>query len=385
MRFKVGEKMIYFDNAATSGHKPKVVIDTVNNALRNYSANPGRSGYKASMDTAIAVYNIRKKLGDFFGCDGAEQVCFTANCTHSINFVLNGVLENGDHIIVSSLEHNAVMRPLCNLRENKGITFDIANVDLLNSKNTVENFEKLIKPNTKMIFTTHGSNVIGTVVPIKEIGEICRKKGILFGVDAAQSAGVLRINMKEMNIDYLCVAAHKGLYAPMGIGVLIARKPINNITVLGGTGSNSKQMQQPENFPERIESGTISVPNILGIGAGIDFIKSVGQNKIYEKELSITKYLYEKLFDLGCILYAPFPQKDEYLPVLSFNIKGKNSLEIADYLGKEGIAVRGGLHCAPYAHISIKTEDIGTVRISPSIYNNKNHCDKLIFSLKKYK
>ncbi len=379
------KKLIYFDNAATSGHKPKVVIDATLGALKNYSANPGRSGYKASLDAAIAVYKVREKTSDFFGSDGAEQVCFTANCTHSINFVLNGVLERGDHIIVSSLEHNAVMRPLHNLLKLKGIDFDIASVDLFNSNNTVESFKKLIKPNTKMIFTTNASNVTGTVIPIKEIGEICRNKGILFGVDAAQSAGVLSINMKEMHIDYLCVAAHKGLFAPMGTGILIARKPINNITILGGTGSNSKEMLQPENFPERLESGTLSVPNIMGVGAGIDFLKSLGINKIYEKELSLTKYLYEHLSNLGCSLYAPFPEKNLYIPVLSFNVKNKNSLEIADYLGKQGIAVRGGFHCAPYAHIAIKTEEIGAVRVSPSIYNNKSHCDMLIYSIKKYK
>ncbi len=379
------KKLIYFDNAATSGHKPKMVIDAVNNALKNYSANPGRSGYKASMNAAEAVYNVRKKIGDFFGCDNAQQVCFTANCTHAINFVLNGVLKSTDHIIVSSLEHNAVMRPLHNLSKLKGVEFDIADVDLVNPERTVENFRKLIKQNTRMIFTTNASNVTGTVIPIKEIGEMCKKKGILFGVDAAQSAGVLSINMKDMNIDYLCVAAHKGLYAPMGIGILIAVKPIDNVTVLGGTGTNSNEMQQPDNFPERIESGTISVPNILGVGAGVDFVKSIGINKIYEKELSLIKYLYEKLKYIGCTLYTPYPEKHLYVPVLSFNVKDRNSLEVSDYLGKQGIAVRGGLHCAPYAHNFINTGEVGTVRISTGIFNSKSNCDNLIFSIKNFK
>ncbi len=377
--------MIYLDNAATSGRKPKTVIDAVVNGLKYYSANPGRSGYKASIDTIVAVYGVREKLYKFFNANGPENVCFTANCTHAINFVLNGVLNSGDHIIVSSLEHNAVMRPLHYLKQPKGISFDIAAVDFFDPNKTVENFKNLIKPNTKIIFTTNGSNVTGTIIPIKEIGALCKEKGILFGVDAAQTAGVLNIDMKEMNIDYLCVAAHKGLYAPMGSGVLIANKPIENITVSGGTGSNSNQMQQPEFFPERIESGTLNVPTILGIGAGVDFVKSIGVNNIYLKEMSHTQYLYNQLRKLNCKLYTPFPEKNLYLPVISFNFEDKNSLEVGEYLGKNSVAVRSGLHCAPYAHQFIGTSKIGTVRISLGLFNNKSDLDRLIYILKKYK
>ena len=188
-----------------------------------------------------------------------------------------------------------------------------------------------------------------------------------------------------MNIDYLCVAAHKGLYAPMGAGVLIANKPIENITVLGGTGSNSNQMQQPDFFPERIESGTQNVPTVLGIGAGVDFVKNMGVDNIYKKELNHTQYVYEKLKKIGCKLYTPFPKKDLYLPVLSFNFRDKNSLEIGEYLGKKGIAVRSGLHCAPFAHSTIGTIEVGTVRISPGIFNGISDLDSIINILKKYK
>lgn len=377
--------MIYLDNAATSGKKPKTVIDAVLNGLKYYSANPGRSGYKTSIDTSLAVYKVREKLFNFLGAKGPENVCFTANCTHSINFVLNGVLNGGDHVIVSSLEHNAVMRPLHYLRDKKGITFDIATVDLAEPSKTVENFKNLIKSNTKMIFTTHGSNVTGTIIPIEKIGALCKEKGILFGVDAAQTAGVLNINMEKMNIDYLCVAAHKGLYAPMGSGVLIANKPIENITVAGGTGSNSKEMKQPELFPERIESGTLNVPTILGIGAGVDFVKNTGVDNIYKKELGHTQYLYGLLEKIGCRLYTPFPRKDLYLPVLSFNLKDENSLAVGEYLGKNGIAVRSGLHCAPYAHNFIGTRQVGTVRVSSGLFNTKNDFDSIMNILKKYK
>ena len=191
--------MIYLDNAATSGKKPKIVIDAVVNGLKNYSANPGRSGYKASIDAAMAVYRVREKLNKFFNSNGPETVCFTANCTHSINFVLNGVLNYRDHVIVSSLEHNAVMRPLHYLKQSKDIDFDVAKVDLQNPKKTIDNFRKLVKENTKMIFTSGGSNVTGTIIPIKELGALCQEKGLLFGVDAAQTAGVLNIDIKQMN------------------------------------------------------------------------------------------------------------------------------------------------------------------------------------------
>lgn len=377
--------MIYLDNAATSGKKPKLVIDAVLNGLKYYSANPGRSGYKASTDTTMAVYRVREKIYNFFGAKGPENVCFTANCTHAINFVLNGVLDKGDHVIVSCLEHNAVMRPLHYLRERKGIVFDIAEVDFSDPNKTLDNFKKLIKPNTKMIFITHGSNVTGTIIPIEKIGTLCKEKGILFGVDAAQTAGVLNINMEKMNVDYLCVAAHKGLYAPMGAGILIANKPIENITVAGGTGSNSNEMKQPEFFPERIESGTLNVSTVLGIGAGVDFVKKMGVDNIYTKELNHTQYFYERLKKIDCKLYSPYPEKDRYLPVISFNFKDKNSLEIGEYLGKNGIAVRSGLHCAPYAHKYIGTSEIGTVRISPGLFNSKNDLDSIIYILKKYK
>ena len=214
--------MIYFDNAATTSHKPIGVINAVNFSLKNLSANPGRSGHSLSQKAAVEVYNARQNLSDFFGADGAENVVFTANCTTSINFVLKCNINAGEHIIVSDLEHNAVMRPLNSM---KNIYYSSAEV-LENDDETVKNFEKLIKNNTKMIFCTFASNVTGKILPIEKIGNLCKKHGLLFGVDAAQGAGVLPINMKKFNIDFLCIAPHKGIYAPMGVGVLIARKSL---------------------------------------------------------------------------------------------------------------------------------------------------------------
>ncbi len=367
--------MIYFDNAATSGVKPLNVRRMVENALEIYSANPGRSGHKASARTADAVYSVREKVAAFFGANGPENVVFTLNCTHAINCVLKGVLHKGDHVIVSDLEHNAVMRPLV----KTGVSYSKAHIFFDDDTKTVEEFKRLIKPNTRLIFCTAASNVFGKALPIAQIGEICRKKGILFGVDAAQTAGVMPINMQKMNIDFLCIAPHKGLYAPMGVGVLIARKPIENTLLEGGTGTNSLELFQPEFLPERLESGTLPVPAIMGIGAGIDFVNSKGIDKIYLHEMEIIRYLYSNLKKNGNItLYNPLPKNYSFAPVLSFNYKGLTSAQAAAVLAENNIAVRGGLHCAPEAHKTLNTLQNGTVRVSVSAFNNKNEVDTLV-------
>ena len=358
--------MIYFDNAATTGKKPKSVIKAVNEGLNFYTANPGRSGHSLSFATAQAVYDSREKIADFFGASGADRVCFTLNCTHSINAVLKGVSRTGDRIIVSSLEHNAVMRPL----KKMGIGFDIADVDLLDDQKTLKNFSDKIKPNTKMIFCTGASNVLGKTLPIKQIGQLCKKKGLLFGVDAAQLAGIMPINMVDMNIDFLCIAAHKGLYAPMGLGILICEKDIENTIIEGGTGTNSIELIQPDIYPEKLESGTINVPAILGAKAGCEFINSKGIKRMYDGEIALISGLYEELKKRdGIELYTPDPLKYSYVPVLSFNVKDLNSQQVAEILSKNGIATRGGLHCSPYAHSKIGTLERGTIRVSVSVFN----------------
>lgn len=367
--------MIYLDNAATTGKKPLPVIKAMENALKNYSANPGRSGHTFSVNAAEAVYRIREKTADFFGATGAEKVCFTLNCTHSINCVLKGVLKKGDHVIVSDLEHNAVMRPL----KKTGVSFSRAEVSLTDDNTTLSNIEKLIKPNTKLVFCTGASNVLGKLLPIKNIGALCKKKGILFAVDAAQTAGVVPINMKEMNIDFLCIAPHKGLYAPMGLGVLICEKAIENTLLEGGTGSNSIELTQPEVLPERLESGTVNLPAILALGAGIDYVKGIGVNRIYAAEMELIHRTYYGLKNNpGIKLYTPDPAKFGYAPVLSFNIKDLTSSDTSEQLDKYGIAVRGGLHCAPTAHNKIGTLPSGTVRVSVASFNNLSEIEKFL-------
>ncbi len=375
--------MIYLDNAATSGIKPSSVMNAVNMALKKYAANPGRGGHTRSMETAYMIYSVREKVSSMFGCDSAEQVCFTQNCTHSANYVIKGILENGDHVIISDLEHNAVMRPVFQMSQN-GVKFSVAKTVLNDDNATANNFEKLITDKTKLIICTHASNVFGCILPIQKIGDICKKHNIIFAVDAAQTAGVLNIDMQKMNIDFLCIAPHKGLYAPMGTGILIARKKLKNTIIQGGTGSNSFQLLQPEEMPERIESGTVNVPGICGIGAGVDFVKSMGIDNIYKKEYGHCKFLFDILKTMKNVkLYTDDFTYSRFVPVLSFNIKNRDSEEVAAILNDNSIAVRAGFHCAPSAHIKYGTDKTGTVRVSPGIGNSTDEIKKFLNVIKK--
>ena len=366
--------MIYLDNAATTYPKPQSVIKAVDDALKK-SANPGRSGHTLSQSTAISVYEVREKLKDMFSAPAVENVVFTLNCTHAINYVLKGLIKSGDRIVTSSFEHNAVMRPLEKLKK-QGVHIDIAEAYPDDKEATVRSFSRLINTNTKLVICTAASNVIGLKMPIKEIGMMCKQFGISFCVDAAQLAGVCDINMKECNIDYLCIAAHKGLYAPMGTGVLITKDNRLDTIIEGGTGTASIMLDQPDDLPEMLESGTINVPGIIGLGAGIDFVKSKGFNKIYNHEIGLVKRLYKQLKSTpGVKLYTPEPD-DNYAPVLSFNINGLNSVDSASKLNSLGFATRAGLHCAPFAHKRIGTIESGTVRICPSVFTSGQDIDK---------
>ncbi len=373
--------MIYFDNAATTSPKPKQVLQAVNNAMIRLSANPGRSGHSMSEAAAMTVYQARQKAAALFGAPSAESVIFTPNCTASINYVLKGLLRPRDRVLTSSLEHNAVIRPLTALKTHM-INHDVFEVDFADKAVTLRSFLNTVRPDTRLVICTHASNVTGTVLPIAEIGKYCRENGILFAVDAAQSAGVIDINMERDYIDYLCIAPHKGLYAPMGTGMLIiaGQAPIQLIE--GGTGTESVNLNQPTDAPERYESGTLNVPGIAGISAGIDFVNSKGINRIHTHETKLLQRIYKNLSKIsGIRLYTPMPNLDS-APVLSFNIGNLHSVEVANRLSTQDIAVRAGLHCAPFAHKRLGTITNGTLRIAPSAFTNENDADKLIEAIK---
>lgn len=377
--------MIYLDNGATTFPKPASVIASVNNALRYFSANPGRGGHKMAIKASEIVYGTRQKIAEMFKIDDPSKVIFTNNCTTSLNTVIKGVLNSGDHVIISSFEHNAVLRPVEKLK-GKGISYSVADVVENDDEKTIDNFRNEIRENTKLVICTAASNVFGIKPPYERICALCHQYGILNCVDAAQGGGVFDFNLSNSSIDFLCLAGHKGLYGPMGTGVLIINcDTVPNSLIEGGTGSNSAQYSQPIILPDRFESGTVNLPGIAGLGAGVDFVKERGINNLYERELFLVQTIYNKLKNMKNIeLYTDYPQAGNYAPVISFNVKGKSCEEIAELLSERyNIAVRSGLHCAPLAHKSKNTLDTGTIRAVPSVFTTNTHIYSFVSALYK--
>ena len=375
--------MIYLDNSATTFPKPKGVYQEVLNAVKLYGANPGRSGHKMSISASEQVFKCRMELADFFGIADPSKVIFTLNATDSLNMAIKGILKENDHVIVSSMEHNSVLRPVYALSQKKGVTYDIVWGNIYGYV-SAKDIEKAIKPNTKLIVLTHASNVCGTVNPIREVGEIARRHNITFLVDASQSAGILPIDMERDNIDLLATAGHKALYGPVGIGVLCVRDAYLLDTIKeGGTGSNSKDLNQPEILPDKFESGTLNTVGIMGLSAGMNFINKVGIDQIAHHEKRLTGMLIERLaFTKGVTVYG-YLNTENRLGVVSFNVSGLDSVEVAKTLNeKYDIAVRAGYHCAYTAHQTIGSESLGTVRASVGAFNTPNDIEALCNAVK---
>ena len=315
--------MFYFDNAATTYPKPVCVVNAVRNALVSYGGNPGRGGHNMAMKVSEKIYSVRSAAADFFHTE-SQNVVFTQNCTMSLNMAIKGILKEDDHAVISCLEHNAVTRPIHKMQKDGMITYDIAKVYEGDTRKTVRSFENLIQDDTRAIICTHASNVTGVVLPIREIGALCKKYGIIFIVDAAQSAGVLPIDMQECNINILCMPGHKGLYGTPGSGMLLINGELSLQTILeGGTGSLSASLDQPDFSPDRFESGTINTPGILSLGAGMSFIRCVGREKIYRHEFDLCKKVYEELacLDDVCVYNREYVY-GMTAPIVSFNIRG---------------------------------------------------------------
>ena len=379
--------MIYLDNSATTNPKPRPVIQACEKALR-MSANPGRSGHELSEEAARIVYDTRCRAASFFGVNDETRVIFTPSCTFSLNTAIKSVLGNGGHAVISELEHNAVIRPLEKLK-SKGVTFTKAKVSMTDDDETVDNFRKCINQNTKAIICTHASNVFGIRLPVERLSALAHSYALPFILDAAQSAGVIPIRMnngntdmipESDNYDIICAAPHKGLYAPMGTGLMMLGNNTNPDTLIeGGTGSNSLSPQQPDELPDKFESGTLNYPGIAGMNEGIRFVEAKGIGRISRHEFELIKKLYHSLErNKNVLLYTPCPEPEHFVPVLSFNISGLHSEETAEHLKKNGIAVRAGLHCAPSAHEAFGTTETGTVRISPSAFTTDADIFRLI-------
>lgn len=375
--------MIYLDNAATTFPKPQSVLKSAVDGVRIYGGNPGRSGHKISMRTSQKIFSVREQFAGFFHVS-VEQIVFTSNCTHALNLAIKGVMQSGGHIILSNLEHNSVIRPIHALHKKGNVEYDIASVCEGDPEQTLKNFAKLLKPNTKAIVCTHASNVTGMIMPIRELGQLCRQRGLFFIVDAAQTAGVLPIDMKAMNIDILCTAGHKGLYGTTGTGLMVLNTDKLIDTLLeGGTGSVSIDLNQPEFLPDRYESGTINTVGICSMGAGLNFIRHRGLDRIYRHEFQLCSRLYNELSRNPNIkTYIKDFRPGEFVPIVLFNINGKTSTEAVEQLSRKGICLRGGLHCAPLIHRTLGTEDIGAIRVSPSIFNTQNDISLFLKELK---
>ena len=372
--------MIYFDNAATTFKKPLSVKLSTLIALQKYSANPGRSGHKLSLKTAEKIFETRVRVADFFNCTKIENVIFTKNCTEAINLVILGSVKEKGNVIASCFEHNSVLRPLKQLENENKISLTI--VSPQNKRNiTLEDIKKEVKSNTYLICVNHISNVTGNKNDIENIGKYCKENNILFLVDAAQSAGHEKINIEKQNINFLCFAGHKGLFAPQGIGGLCINtekfpKPLS----FGGTGTNSKELTQPKTLPEYYESGTLSTPLIIGLNSGIKYVDK-NFNKIKNKTKRLTEKLYEELSKLENITI--YTDKKSNSGVISFNIKNRTSSDVANTLDEKfNIAVRSGLHCAPLAHEFLGTTNQGSVRTSLNHFNSFGEIKKFIKAIK---
>lgn len=373
---------IYLDNAATSYPKPREVVDAVCDFMINNGTSSGRGSYQKAMESDFLIYNARKEIGSLFNFDDPKKVIFTSNVTESLNMAIRGLVKSGDNVITSSLEHNAVWRCLKTLE--KEINISITKIKANNFGETdIEDLKQNIKDNTSLIVFTQASNVLGTIQPIKEIGDIARKHKIPFLVDAAQSAGVLPIDVKNDNIDILAFTGHKSLLGPMGTGGLIINCEYNiNPLTAGGTGGDSSYEYQPNYYPNKLEAGTLNVSGIVGLSEGVKFIKNKGIINIYNKEKELVKYALDKLKTVKNIeIYGP-KDSEKIVGVISFNIKEVTPEDIAYELdNKYNIMVRSGLHCAPNAHQLMGTKETGTLRIGIGYFNEKEDIDKLVKAL----
>ncbi len=376
--------MIYLDNAATTYPKPQQVYRTWQQAMSAYGANPGRSGHRFSQETARAVFQSRERCAELFGAD-TENTVFTLNCTHALNMAIKGVAQGKAHFVASDMEHNAAIRPIHAVTEHIGGSYTLFET-LPDEEQTVWNAERAIRPNTVALVCTAASNVIGLRTPVKELAAMCKRKNICFIVDAAQGAGILPLKMSD-GINILCVAGHKGLYGPMGTGLMITdgKYPLNTI-IEGGTGSASESILQPDFLPDRFESGTINTAGVIALGVGAEFVKSKGEKRIYSHEINLCKRFCAGARKMrGITLYNDINDEnaDWYAPVVSFNFEGIPSTEGAALLSRNGLYMRGGLHCAPLAHKKIGTESTGTIRFSPSVFNTPQEVDTLLSAMRR--
>jgi cysteine desulfurase family protein len=372
--------VIYLDNAATTFPKPPTVVEAVAECLARYCGNPGRGAHPLSLACAEKIYDCRVALADFFGAEAPERVLFTYNTTHALNLAIKGLFRAGDHVLISELEHNAVRRPLCALQRTLGVSFECFPVVGLSASQILAQIARRLRPNTAGVVCTHASNICSLTLPLSEIGSLCRGRGLLFVVDAAQSAGHLPLDMRQMQIDALAVPAHKALYGIQGAGALLLASRADPTPLLeGGSGSDSLSEQMPALPPERYEAGTLATPAIVGILTGLNFVRERGLEAIAAHERALFRAARERL---EAIPQLTVYEREQEGAVLLFNHAEYAPEEIARRLSKEGICVRAGYHCAPLAHKALGTAARGAVRLGFGAFNTLAELDTLWKALK---
>ena len=377
-------KDIYFDNSSTSFPKAPNVGRAMGEFIENGAFNINRGSYEGAYEAGSAVLDTREMLKDLFNCPNSKNVVFTPSVTYSLNFFIKGFLKPGDHVLVTSVEHNAVMRPLVQM-EKLGVEFDAVPCDEEGGV-TADDFRAYIKENTKAIITTHASNVCGTIIPIEEIGALCKEKGLVYAVDTAQTAGILNIDMQKANIDFLAFTGHKGLLGPQGIGGFIASDKLEGLidpVISGGTGSLSDSEEIPDFLPDRFESGTLNLPGIIGLHQALVYLKEAGIDNMRNEKMEITKYFLDQVKEIEGVKVAGKKTVEGRLGVVSIDFEGLDNSIVSFYLSsKYKIMTRVGMHCAPRAHKTLKTFPQGTVRFSFSHFNTKEEVDVCIDSIK---
>ena len=369
--------MIYLDNAATTLHKPQQVIDAVVHAMQSMG-NCARGTHEEALDAARTVYDARVRLASLFGCPRVDHVAFTANSTEALNIAINGLIDPGDHVISTDLEHNSVLRPLYRLEAERGAELSFVPADKLGNVDYAD-FERLMKPNTRAVVCTNASNLTGTVLDIERIAKTAHSHGALVIVDASQTAGCWPIDMKKMGIDVLCFTGHKGLMGPQGTGGICVKVGIEiRPFKVGGSGVQSYSRTHPAEYPTRLEAGTLNGHGIAGLGAAAKFISETGVENIHAKERSLMLRFYEGVKNIeGVTVYGDFT-KDK-TAIVALNIRDYESGEVSYELSQGyGIATRPGAHCAPRMHKALGTAEVGAVRFSFSFYNTEEEIDEAI-------
>ena len=378
--------MIYFDNAATSWPKPQTVQREVEMTLRYRGGNPSRGGHPLSMAIGRVLFRLREALAEHFGTE-PERVVFTPGATYSLNFALKSSLKSGDHVLVSNVEHNAVLRPL-HAMEKWDVSYSVFDA-LLPPDEMLLDIQRKLRPRTRMICCTHTANTVPLTLPIGRIGALCKEKDLLFVLDAAQSAGHIPIDMEKMNVDALCIPGHKGLLGPQGCGALLLSRRMAEILeqadtlIEGGSGILSHEKEMPRSLPERLEAGTLPSPALAGLLAGLQTVKAIGYEEIAKREHKVYGMLRRELMGMRDVtLYLPEKQTGN---IILFNVKGIDADRAGQFFDQNGICLRAGFHCAPMAHKALMTGEQGALRLGIGVFNTERDAEGFLRVLERCK